>query len=362
MAGKSTSFDVIVAGGGPAGCAAAIGCSLRGLRTLLLEASVSAVKRPGETLPPGIETLFRSLHVDVAINQAGFVRHPGYVVRSGRDFSIQRYGADARGEWLGYQADRAELNRLLLAQAIASGARVSRPEKAIKPIVKGGEVRGVATASREYSSAFVVDGSGPSHWLAVQLGLPVWRVSPRLVARYGWIELPGDPAPQALLPEFRIDGCAWRWTAPVGANRYAWVHLALGTDRQAAPPCPEPAASLVRRSRARASDVTWRVVRPCAGPGYFLAGDAACVLDPASSHGVLKAIASGMAAAEAVARALETPASGNDAAATYCRGVEEWFCRDAEALVSLYGRTKSPPPWLTAASASVRYILRYPSA
>jgi flavin-dependent dehydrogenase len=361
MAGASASFDVIVAGGGPAGCAAAIECSRRGLRTLLLEASSPGVKRPGETLPPGIEPLFRLLDMDAIINQAGFVRHPGYVVRSGRDFSIQRYGADSHGEWLGYQADRAELDRLLLGQASRSGALVSRPERAIEPIVKDRVVCGVATASREYSSAFVVDGSGPSHWLAGRLGLRIWRVSPRLVARFGWIELPDCPAP-ARLPEFCIGGNTWRWTAPVSANRYAWVHLARGTEQQSATARPEPPAALVRKTRSRGSDVTWRIVRPCAGPGYFLAGDAAWVLDPASSHGVLKAISSGMVAAEAVAGALEKPASCDKVAVNYCRWVEEWFCRDAEALVSLYGAMSSHLSWLSAASASIRYISRYPAA
>jgi len=60
---------------------------------------------------------------------------------------------------------------------------------------------------------------------------------------------------------------------------------------------PAEFAALTADGEARGIDVTWTRVQPAARPGYLLAGDAAFVLDPASSHGLLKAIMSGMAAA-----------------------------------------------------------------
>ncbi|MBA4535538.1 hypothetical protein H1196_23700 [Brevibacillus halotolerans] len=51
------------------------------------------------------------------------------------------------------------------------------------------------------------------------------------------------------------------------------------------------------------ADMTWRVITQLGGPGgYFLIGDAATVLDPASSHGVLKAVMSGMMAGNLIAQ------------------------------------------------------------
>lgn len=40
------------------------------------------------------------------------------------------------------------------------------------------------------------------------------------------------------------------------------------------------------------------MARAVAGPGWFLAGDAAAVLDPASSHGVLRAVLTGFRAGQ----------------------------------------------------------------
>jgi flavin-dependent dehydrogenase len=53
-------------------------------------------------------------------------------------------------------------------------------------------------------------------------------------------------------------------------------------------------------ARRRGADVTWRIISPAAGPGFFLVGDAVAVLDPASSHGVLKALMTGMMAAHLI--------------------------------------------------------------
>jgi flavin-dependent dehydrogenase len=48
---------------------------------------------------------------------------------------------------------------------------------------------------------------------------------------------------------------------------------------------------------ARGADVTWRLAQRTAGPGWLLVDDAAAQLDPSSSHGVLRALMSGMRAA-----------------------------------------------------------------
>lgn len=41
-------------------------------------------------------------------------------------------------------------------------------------------------------------------------------------------------------------------------------------------------------------DLTWKFYEECAGPGFFLLGDAAASLDPSASHGVLRALMSGI--------------------------------------------------------------------
>ncbi|MGL4498228.1 MAG: NAD(P)/FAD-dependent oxidoreductase, partial [Planktothrix sp.] len=93
-------------------------------------------------------------------------------------------------------------------------------------------------------------------------------------------------------------------------------------------------------------DVTWRQVSPPAGPGYFLVGDAATVLDPASSHGVLKAVMSGMMAAHLITQVLQGKAFESQVITGYSQWMETWFQKDIEMLRNLYALLPSAPDWV----------------
>jgi flavin-dependent dehydrogenase len=343
----SGSFDVIVVGGGPAGSATAISCLKNGLRTLLIEADSIPRQRPGETLHPGVEILFRALDIELQVREAGFVRHDGHCVHRDGQTIFQPYGSDEHGPWLGFQAMRAELDSILLARAADAGAEILRPAKALGPILDGRRVKGLRTSGGAYSALFLVDASGAGHWLQRKLGLPLLEVSRRLIALYGWQESEEFPDPSGR-PVFEYCGCGWRWQAPVKPGLCAWVSLDLHGLQQRVP-----------RS-ARASEVTWRIARPCAGEGYFLVGDAAFVLDPASSHGVLKALMSGMLAASAIAQA--TKNAGEQSQTGYCALMEKMFCDDAKSLIDRYSQLAPAPSWLASARDAVRYISMRPSA
>lgn len=87
---------------------------------------------------------------------------------------------------------------------------------------------------------------------------------------------------------------------------------------------------------SKSADVTWRMARSVAGPGYFLAGDAAAVLDPSSSHGVLRAIMSGMMAAHMIVRHLNGGADAHVCARTYHDWLASWFQLDKEEMSRAY--------------------------
>jgi flavin-dependent dehydrogenase len=68
----------------------------------------------------------------------------------------------------------------------------------------------------------------------------------------------------------------------------------------------------------------------------MLIGDAAAVLDPTSSHGVLKAIVSGMTAGHLLAAVLNGKAPGDGAADAYHEWLSQWFKTDAAQLSRFY--------------------------
>ena len=81
---------------------------------------------------------------------------------------------------------------------------------------------------------------------------------------------------------------------------------------------------------------------PAAGPGYFLAGDSAFVLDPASSHGVLKALLTGTTAAVCAADILHGTAPAAEICHAYDAWIAEMFEHDVRGLTEVYARMGIP--------------------
>ena len=134
----------------------------------------------------------------------------------------------------------------------------------------------------------------------------------------------------------------------IAPGRVHWTRLAFPgapkPDVLTAGPTERPAIG-----RVRGADVTWRHVPAAAGPGYFLAGDAAAMLDPAASQGVLRALMTGIAVGHAITRVISGQVAEPNAARRYRDWLAGWFAHDVERLSGLY-RQLAPTegiPWRT---------------
>lgn len=335
--------DVVIVGAGPAGTAAAISCARVGLTVVILDRERFPRERPGETLHPGIEAPLKELGVVGHVSQANFLRHEGVWTRWNGDLRFVSYGQDEAGPWRGFQAWRADLDAILLQQAHELGAKVLQPCRALDPIVFQGRISGIQTTAGTIEASFVVDAAGSRHWLARRLGLGIRRRSPRLIARFGYRK--GTCLGRDGAPTITADERGWTWTAEVRPNLYHWTRLNLDDEQPDANFVPAEFRELSPDGRSRGADVTWRVVRRPAGPGFFVTGDAAAVLDPASSHGVLKAILSGMLAARGIVETLSF-GDGVTVARSYGNWINAQFDHDVAGLRGLYGRLPKPPSWV----------------
>lgn len=320
-------FDVVIVGAGPAGSAAAIQCASAGLKTVIIEREAFPRDRPGETLPPGIEPVLEQL----GIRDLPFPRHAGHWVEWGGPARFEPFGADERGPWLGYQAWRADFDALLLRRAIEAGAALMQPVRAVRPMHREGRVTGVRTSLRQLASSFVIDAGGGAHWLARHLELRVRAASARLIASYQY-----TPGAMRDGPRLCADHRGWTWTAQVRDGLIHHMQLRLDGTKAL--------------SGQRRADVTWRKVGRTAGPGYFMTGDAAAVLDPASSHGVLKAVMSGTMAAFLIGRHIREGIGEDAIAQEYDAWVSEWFAHDVRRLTELYRKLPNPPAWVREAN------------
>ena len=269
--------DIIILGAGPAGCAASIRARQAGLKVVMFDANSSPKTSPGETLHPGVEPLLKQLGVLDQVLQAGFRRHRGVWLERGGSRHFWPYGEDDEGPWLGFQADRQTLHRILQQAAVDAGATLiwnAHPEAVL---VAGNRVRGLVVNGEQFLASWTVDATGRHAWLARKLELFMKICSPSLGVRFGWHhEQSGGLEGQPLFI-FRDDG--WDWRAPLGDDRTAWAELRIGMPGS----CPPVGV-----------DQTWQLRPECAGPGFSLLGDAAATFDPSSSHGVLRALMSGI--------------------------------------------------------------------
>ena len=148
------------------------------------------------------------------------------------------------------------------------------------------------------------------------------------------------------IPAIVADETGWTWTAQVGPDRHHWTRLSFADDDPWRNRPPQRFQGLTMQDRPRGADVTWRMVARPAGPGYICVGDAAAVLDPASSHGVLKTIMSGMMASHVIAENPTGSASPTAAIDAYTDWLTGHFTADVATLTEMYRSLPHPPPWV----------------
>jgi flavin-dependent dehydrogenase len=249
---------------------------------------------------------------------------------------FQPFGQTGGEPWEGIQAWRAEFDSLLLDRARAEGVAIHQPVEVLRPRWVGNRVVGVDTTRGTCIARWVIDASGADGILQRALRLHVVRREPTVIVRYGYAHgrlaelLDGDGAPR-----LAGSGGRWTWMAQVRPDVIHWCCGAVdGIRVQQGPP---PALTACRPSGlARGAETTCRIVVECAGRGYFLAGDAAAVVDPISSHGVLRALLGGMHLGTLIARVAHGLIDEREAGLAYVRVVQTGFEDDAASVRRFY--------------------------
>ena len=327
---SSEGLDVVVMGGGPAGCTAATLVAMRGFRVALLEREKTPPFKVGESLVPYTYETFARLGIVERLKASHFQKK----------HSVQFFSASGRGSAPFYfsetdphersttwQVRRSELDALLLENAADRGVEVRQGIQVQDVLFDGDRAVGVRAraadgAAFELPARVVVDATGRSALIARKLGLKVSEPHLRKVSIFshfrGAKRDPGIDEGATLIMHTR-NRDSWFWYIPlagdvvsVGVVGDLGYLMGQGADAQARfdeeiRNCP----ALEERLRGAEQAIPVRVVQDfsycaerIAGDGWVLVGDAFAFLDPIYSTGVLLALRSGEWAADAIADGL----------------------------------------------------------
>ncbi len=307
----SATNEILILGGGPAGASAARLLASWGHRVRLI------TRPPGEhrlavSLPPSCAKLFDVIGVAEAIERAGFIRSTGNTVWWGSaEARVEPFADGARG----WQVVLADLERLLLREASRAGVTIERRRLTADDVRRGGPL--------VPPDGLVLDCTGRGGRVARAEGLRRYDDGPKTIALAGEWRCEAWPLPDDshTLVESYADG--WMWSVPT-APRLRHVCAMIDPQRSA----------LARDGSARESylaeiaktqvfsrllseaslamgpsgwDASTYDAREYAGEGWLLVGDAGSFVDPLSSVGVKKALASAWLAAVTAHTCLTAP-------------------------------------------------------
>ena len=354
-------WDVVVAGGGPAGAAAAYVLARRGRRVLLADDVDPCVAKIGEALPGAAVRLLRSIGLPVP-EAAGPHRPIGgnlscwnaeHPVAS--DFFCSPDGP-------GWRLDRARFDADLRAAAIRAGARY-RAARVTNPERRGAGWSIGFGDHAPATSQWLIDATGRRAAIARRQGATRLRDAPLIAlyavgrppkaiqldrtvieaARHGWWYAAGLPSGQVVAGFHTHHRAAHalltqpgRWREALRDTRHAGSMLADALFEH--PP--------------RAVEAGGARLDRCRGDRWIACGDAALSFDPVSGQGIFAALHGGMTAAHAVDEAL---GGGNEKLAAYSARldhVRRHYVAHCRAVYGSEQRWRDAPFWTLSRQAT----------
>lgn len=329
------SYDCLVLGAGPAGCAAAALVAREGFSTLLVEREATPREHVGESLMPESYWTFEKLGVLPQLEASRYARKVGvqFVDASGREskpfFFRSHFDHPSSETW---HVERADFDRMLYDNAAAKGAECLDRTRVLEVLLEGEGPTARATGvrlrtadgeERTVASRVVVDATGQSSLIASRLGLK--QMNPDLRKAAIWRHYRGGERDTSgggvkTVISHTSDKNAWFWYIPqsddvvsvgcVGDNDYLLKGRGGPADvlDEELAKCPgvskwlEGAEPLDDLAVAKEFSYT---TSHAAGPGWTLVGDAWGFIDPVYSSGVYFALKSADMASDCVVEALK---------------------------------------------------------
>ncbi len=319
-------FDVVIAGGGPAGSAAAMALADSGLETLIVDKSqFPRNKACGEYVSAGGVEQLRALGLESVLA-------PAAAPLDGIRLSGNGVRVELRFSQTGWALPRFRLDDEMLRSALSRGAAFLQARVEDVSADQIGSlltVREPSGETREVRARFVIGADGTNSVIAKKCGL---SVQPRGEQRFALGGHYGGLRDLDRFVEMFVEGRSYFAVNPFDAAHANIMVIVREKDLTARKSdvdqfIRERARSL-SGDAARFAEAHLEGKRVAVGPlahstraitagNILLAGDAAGFIDPFTGQGVHLALRSGTAAAQAIVTAIGAPSSGRAAIENY---------------------------------------------
>jgi len=321
------SYDIAIAGAGPAGTSAAIDLAQHGARVLIVEQKTfPRAKLCGEFISPECLSHFERLGVASQMSAVG-----GAILNRTVFYSCSGHSVNVPSEWFGQKKtalglSRAEMDHKLLERARSVGAVVLEGSRVTDLILNQGRVVGIRVKSdevaRPYYSHVTVDATGQAKALVKRIRptskATKDRTRPRLVAFKAHLENAGVAEGACEIYSYP-GGYGGLSSIENGLSNFCFIASADDVRRCNSNPMTVINRTVLKNSRALR---TLRTARPITdwlsvslgafgrqdlvpAEGLLTIGDAAAFIDPFTGSGMLMALQSGEVAAKTILEHLD---------------------------------------------------------
>ncbi len=330
-AGEIDQCDVLIIGGGPAGSTAAALLARKNYRVTLVEKAHHPRFHIGESLLPANLPLLEKLGVADEVRAIGMVKWAAEFMSPWHDHKQVFQFGDAMDKSMpyAYQVERAGFDEILIRNAGRSGANVIEgcrvTDVQFLPDDQGAIVatRTDDGVARTWRTRFVLDASGRDTFLGKQFDVKQRNDAHNSTALYAHFRNVTRNAgrDEGNISIFWFDH-GWFWFIPLANGNTSigavtWPYY-LKTRKKPMTEflmdtialCPKLAERLEGAELATEPEATGNYSYTCSrthGANYLLLGDAYTFIDPVFSSGVMLAMNSAFAGADAVDCCLSRP-------------------------------------------------------
>src|SRR5688500_3760147 len=315
------NYDVIIAGGGPAGASAAIHLAAGGARVLLIEQKkFPRAKLCGEYISPECQTHFEKLGVADALISSGPALLDETVFYSSKGHHVA-----VPSKWFGggrsaFGLSRAVMDEILLRRAQDNGVVVHEGLSITEPVLDGHRVVGVRVkidgGLQDYCAPLTIDATGRARIVSRKIGQANGKVKrPSLVAFKAHLKQTRVAAGSCEI-YFYPGGYGGLSTVEAGTSNLCFIIAAKSVKRCNSDPNVVLREILMMNRRAAYTlenaqvccdwlSASWERFgrqRPSPAPGLLAIGDSAAFIDPFTGSGMLMAFESGELVAQVILR------------------------------------------------------------